>query len=74
MTHPERGGLPTQIPFALPATWSAEQALAVIELLDDLRECIWQHYEIPLHEIFREQYGDATATDDHPIPIDDPPF
>ncbi len=69
------GGLPTQIPFALPATWSPEQALAVIELLDDLRERLWQHYDIALHELIREQYGDAPDTDDqHPLPIDDPPF
>lgn len=74
-THKQyRGGLPTDIPFALPATWSPEQALAVIELLDDLRERLWQHYDIALHEIIREQRGDAPDTDDHAIHIDDPPF
>lgn len=68
------GGLPTQIPFALPATWSPEQALAVVELLDVLRERIWQHYQLALHEIIREQYGEASDTDHHAMPIDDPPF
>jgi len=34
-------GLRQGIPFLLPAHWSPEQALAVFELLDDLREQIW---------------------------------
>jgi hypothetical protein len=28
-----------------------EQALAVIELLDDLHEVIWQHYQLPLQDL-----------------------
>ena len=43
------------VPFILPDDWSPEQALAVVELLDDLRERIWQHYQIPLHELLEEQ-------------------
>ena len=75
MTHKHtRSGLPAHIPFALPATWSPEQALAVIELLDDLRERLWQHYQLALHELIREQYGEASDTDHHAMPIDDPPF
>jgi len=27
----------------------------VVELLDDLRERIWQHYQIPLHQLLEEQ-------------------
>lgn len=45
------------IAFILPDDWSAEQALAVVELLDDLREQIWRHYQIPLHELLEEQRG-----------------
>jgi hypothetical protein len=30
--------------FAIPAYWTPEQALAVFELLDDLREMIADHY------------------------------
>lgn len=74
-THkPYRGGLPTDIPFALPATWSPEQALAVIELLDDLRERLWQHYALALHEIIREQYAETPSAHDNDVPLDDPPF
>ena len=36
------------IPFAIPAYWTPEQALAVVELLDDLRELIWAHYGMQL--------------------------
>ncbi|MGA2128132.1 MAG: ATP-binding protein, partial [Xanthobacteraceae bacterium] len=32
------------MPLAVPAYWTPEQALAVVELLDDLRELIWDHY------------------------------
>jgi len=43
------------IPFILPEDWTPEQALAVLELLDDLRERICAHYQVPLHELLREQ-------------------
>lgn len=29
------------IPFGVPAYWTPEQALAVVELLDELRDLIW---------------------------------
>ena len=34
-------GLQRGIPFLIQEDWSPEQALAVIKLLDDLREVIW---------------------------------
>ena len=74
MTHKHHhDGLPAHLLFALPATWSAEQALAVLELLDDLRERIGQHYDLALHDLLREQYGEPHDTGDA-IPDDDPPF
>lgn len=64
------------IPFVLPDDWSPEQALAVFELLDDLRERIWQHYRIPLHALIRDQrITNTTAIDDtDDTPSDLPPF
>ena len=44
------------IPFAIPAYWTPEQALAVIELLDDLRELIWAYYGMQLIDEVREQH------------------
>jgi hypothetical protein len=44
------------IPFAIPAYWPPEQALAVVELLDDLRELIWAHYGMQVIDEVREQH------------------
>ena len=38
MTAPSSPGLPLTIPLAIPAYWTPDQAQAVIELLDDLRD------------------------------------
>ena len=35
------------ITVEIPVTWTAEQALAVWELLDEMREKIWARYSIP---------------------------
>jgi hypothetical protein len=39
----------------IPVTWMPEQALAVFELLDDLRERIWELYNVQLQDLLREQ-------------------
>jgi hypothetical protein len=59
-----RHGLPLTINFEIPAYWTPEQALAVFELLDDLRERVGAHYSAQLFEISREQYLHAPRTDD----------
>lgn len=66
-------GLQRGIPFIIPDDWSPEQALAVVELLDDLRERIWAHYQIPLHELIRKKYMPIRSPDD-PAADTDPPF
>jgi hypothetical protein len=59
-------GLPLTIPLEIPAYWTPEQAFAVVELLDDLRDRIWAHYSAQLLDQYREQYGpvDSHHTDD----------
>ena len=57
MTTPSAPGLPLTIPLAIPAYWTPEQAQAVIELLDDLRDRICAHYQLQLIELYREQQG-----------------
>jgi hypothetical protein len=65
MTTPSSPGLPLTIPLAIPAYWTPDQAQAVIELLDDLRERIWAHYQLQLVDLYREQQGfDATDPSD----------
>ena len=47
-------------PHDIPDHWSAEQALAVYELLDDLRERVWDRYQEQIQEQYRiDRQGDA---------------
>ena len=41
-------GLPLTIALKIPAYWTPEQAFAVVELLDDLRDLIWAHFSVQL--------------------------
>lgn len=61
-------------PFALPTDWTAEQALAVVDLLDDLRERIWARYEVALLDAYRDRYAPAPADDDTESLNDPVPF
>jgi hypothetical protein len=58
---PPPPGLPLTINFNIPAHWTPEQALAVFELLDDLRNQIGAHYSVQLFEISREQHSMSVA-------------
>jgi hypothetical protein len=58
------------IPFAIPAYWTPEQALAVVELLEDLRDLIWSHYGAQLQEEYREQYGSLRLDTSPDDPVD----
>ena len=53
-----------------------EQALAVFELLDDLRDKIGEHYSVQLFELSREQHLHPTTTDadDTDTAVDDQSF
>lgn len=73
MKPPSPPGLPLTIQFTIPAYWTPEQAMAVVDLLDDLRERIWAHYQLQLIDLYREQYGSAPAGPSD-IADDDLPF
>ena len=64
------------IPVEIPVTWTPEQALAVYELLDDLRERIWEIYDLRLQDLLREQRLSPGPDDsDDPLPpIQSEPF
>ena len=53
--HHQASGLCRGIEFLIDPGWSPEQAFAVVELLDDLRNRIWAHYAIALSEEYRNQ-------------------
>ena len=58
------------ITVEIPVTWTPEQALAVWEMLDELREKIWTRYSCQLQDLLAEQQsyqvvdsGDAGSCD-----------
>ena len=63
-------GIPRGLDFLIPDNWSADQALAVVELINDLRERICMHYQLALHELQREQR--APPVNAHLTDVDDP--
>jgi hypothetical protein len=67
-------GLQRGIPFIVQEDWSPEQALAVVELLEDLREVIWIRYGDELHKLLREQRCTECQTIAGNIDETDPPF
>ena len=65
-------GLPLTISLQIPTYWTPEQAFAVFELIDQLREAIWQCYSIQLLNEYRDQFQPAAdRVDNDP---GDPPF
>jgi hypothetical protein len=73
MTQPSsKPGLPSPRPLTIPAYWTPEQAQAVVELLDDLRERIVEHYQLQLIDLYREQQGAGSTQLD--FTDDDLPF
>ena len=63
-------GITHGLDFLIPDNWSADQALAIVELIDDLRERIAAHYQIPLIDLLHEQR--APPDNPHLGDIDDP--
>ena len=62
-------GIKQGLELVIDPNWSPDQAMAVIDLLDDLRDRIWNHYEIALRKKPRdERVTHYSAT------ISDPPF
>lgn len=69
MRHHQPSGLRQGLPLRIDPNWSPEQVIAVIELLDDLRDRIWAHYEAVLLDKFRNDR--VTRCD---VEVSDPPF
>ena len=55
--------IPTATPIEIPATWTVEQALAVYEMLDELREKIWVRYSCQLQDLLAEERRCAAVDD-----------
>ncbi|AMR78332.1 hypothetical protein [Cupriavidus nantongensis] len=68
MTHLHLpSGITNGLDFLIPDNWSPEQALAVVELIDDLRERICAHYQLALHDLLREQRSLSEKSLDDPF-------
>lgn len=52
--------------------WTAQQALAVFELLDELRERLWQKYGLDIQTLLRDERSNCPALEERNT--DDPPF
>ena len=61
--------------FLLPDDWTPEQALAVYQLLQDLSDFIWNHYELKLLPLIDPEFAQDTDpqrdlfTPDDPLPF-----
>ncbi len=69
---PQRGRAAT--PMTLPTDWSPEQAVAVFEVLDELRERVWVHYGLQIQQVLRGQQRIAARDAADDIDEADVPF
>ncbi len=61
--------------ITLPTHWSPEQAVAVFEILDELRNHVWARYGLQIQQVLRDERS-TTVPAAHDIDIDeaDVPF
>lgn len=64
--------LPLTIPFRIPTYWSPEAALAIFELIDEMRDIILAVYQSELQDAARQQ--GQSPTDRVVIPDNELPF
>jgi hypothetical protein len=62
------------IPMTLPTDWSPEQAVAVFEILDELRERVWARYGLQIQQVLRAQQRTAAQGAEDDIEEGDVPF
>lgn len=70
-------GLTRGLDVLINAEWTPAQALAVFELLDDLRDRLWAHYELQLVKQLRKERRTSKRPDPGGLPKcpdDKPPF
>ena len=65
--------LPLTIALQIPTYWTTEQAFAAFQLVDELREAIWQCYSLQIQDQYRDQLR-PLPTDSDNENIGDPPF
>jgi len=48
-------GLPLSLSIEIPTTWTPEQVVAVFDLLSDIRERIWNQYNVEIQTELQNQ-------------------
>ena len=66
-------GLPLTVPFSIPTYWSPNQALAIFEFIDEMRDIIAATYSTRLPDAARRR-ASPIQDDANVISDDDPPF
>ena len=66
-TYYQPSGLHSGLEFLISRHWTAEQAMAIVELLDDLQDRIMAHYQLPIIELMwvRDGTPKSKGIDDH---------
>jgi hypothetical protein len=67
MKH-QPSGIQTGLTLLIDKEWTPEQAMAVFELLNDLKEVIWSHYDLTI-----QQYCQEHRCTKEPFPEDKDP-
>ena len=77
---PDIASLPAHLrplSVGIPRTWTPEEALAVFELIDDLRDKVWALYRCQMQALLAEQRSggggddaDAVSAREHSEPRD----
>lgn len=49
-------------PFNIPDYWTDDEALAVFELIDEIRDQIWDHYRLQIQTAARLSRRDHTTS------------
>jgi hypothetical protein len=47
-TAPSKPALPLFLPVEIPATWTPEQAVAVFDMITEIRDRIWDQYNVQI--------------------------
>jgi hypothetical protein len=71
MTRPTTS-LPLTISLQIPTYWTPEQAFAVFDLINDLRDAIWQCYALQIQDEYRDRNQPVPGHAD--TDFDGPPF
>ena len=60
--------------FPLPEHWTPDEALAVFEFLDALRDHLWQRYGPDIQNALQQQFASPCDPRQLPLDIDPEPF